>query len=223
MKNPVRTLIWLTLFAIAMAYVESALVVHLRHLYYADNPLTIFPLRLFSHHDLAIELAREVATMVMIITIAFLTAHERGRRFAAFCFVFGVWDLFYYLWLKVLIDWPQTWLEWDVLFLIPWPWFGSWITPAIIAFLFTIWGGWILANEQNPYFGKLPLSLFITGTFLVLATFLWPGAMLLEGGEAAFDGYLPDSFPWIIYSVGLLAMTAGMIASLRTMKSGKPD
>ena len=48
-----RRLIWLTVFALAMAYVEAALVVHLRQLYYADNPLALFPLRLLSHTDLA--------------------------------------------------------------------------------------------------------------------------------------------------------------------------
>ncbi|MGD8569444.1 MAG: hypothetical protein PVJ39_15265, partial [Gammaproteobacteria bacterium] len=60
MMAKTRTTIGLALFAIAMAYVEAALVVHLRHLYYPDNPLAIFPLHLLSRHDLAMELAREV-------------------------------------------------------------------------------------------------------------------------------------------------------------------
>jgi hypothetical protein len=210
-----RTLLWLTLYAIAMAYIESALVVHLRHLYYAENPLAIFPLRLFSHRDLAIELAREIATVVMILTIALLAVRESGRRFAAFVYVFGVWDLFYYLWLKILIGWPQTWLEWDVLFLIPWPWLGPWITAALIALLFTLWGGWVLYTSREPRFDKLSVSVFIGGTVLGLAAFLWPGALLLPGGEAAFDGYQPGNFPWIISLIGLLAMTAGLATALR--------
>ncbi|WP_455208034.1 hypothetical protein [Kaarinaea lacus] len=213
-----RTLLWLALFAIAMAYVESALVVHLRHLYYTDNPLAIFPLRLFTHRDLATELAREVATIVMMLSVAFLAMRNSGRRFAAFVFVFGVWDLFYYLWLKVLIGWPQSWLEWDVLFLIPWPWLGPWITPAIIALLFTLWGGRVLATEHEPRFNKLSLNVFFAGAVFGLVAFLWQGAMLLPGGEAAFDGYQPEDFPWIIYTFGLLAMTAGLIASLRINK-----
>lgn len=211
-----RTLLWLTLFAIAMAYIEAALVVHLRHLYYAENPLTIFPLRLFTHTDLAIELMREVATIVMIITVALLAVRDIGRRFTAFVFIFGVWDLFYYLWLKLLIDWPQTWLEWDVLFLIPWPWFGPWITPAIIALLFTTWGAWVLASNHKPRFTRVSGSVFLIGVVLGLAAFLWPAALLLPGGEQAFDGYQPGNFPWILYSMGLMAMTTGLIASLRT-------
>jgi hypothetical protein len=136
MSDNQRTLLWLTLFAIAMAYFEAALVVHLRHLYYPGNPQAIFPLQLMSHADLAMELGRELATVVMIITVALLAVRDNGRRFAAFVFLFGIWDLFYYAWLKVLIDWPQSWLEWDVLYLVPWIWLGPWITAALIALLF---------------------------------------------------------------------------------------
>ena len=211
-----RTLLWLTLFAIAMAYVEAALVVHLRQIYYAENLAAIFPLRLLTHHDLAIELAREVATIVMIVTVALLAVRDIGRRFAAFVFIFGVWDLFYYLWLKLLIDWPQTWLEWDVLFLIPWPWLGPWITPTMIALLFTIWGAWVLASKHKPRFTRLSGSVFLVGAILGLAAFLWPAALLLPDGEQAFDGYQPGHFPWLLYSVGFTAMTASLIASLRT-------
>ena len=210
-----RTLLWLTLFAIAMAYVEAALVVHLRQIYHAENLAAIFPLRLLTHHDLAIELAREVATIVMIVTVALLAVRDIGRRFAAFVFIFGVWDLFYYLWLKLLIDWPQTWLEWDVLFLIPWIWLGPWITPAMIALLFTAWGTWVLASNHKPRFTRLSAGLFLVGTALSLTAFLWPAALSLPGGEQAFDGYQPGDFPWLLYSAGLLAMTAGLITCQR--------
>ena len=85
-------LIWLTLFSIAMAHVEAALVVHLRTIYYADNPLAIFPLVILSQRDLTIELAREVATVVMILSVAMLAEKGFTRIFAAFVYVFGLWD-----------------------------------------------------------------------------------------------------------------------------------
>jgi len=97
---------------------------HLRHLYYPLDPQRLFPLVLLSHADLALELARELATVVMIVAVAVLAERGWVRRFAAFVFVFGLWDLGYYAWLKLVLDWPLHWLEWDVLFLIPWPWFG---------------------------------------------------------------------------------------------------
>jgi hypothetical protein len=77
-----------------MALVETAIVVHLRNIYYAADPLALFPLRLLSAPDLRLELAREAATLVMILAVAI--AAERGavRVAAAFAYMFGVWDIF---------------------------------------------------------------------------------------------------------------------------------
>ena len=208
-----RKLIFLTLFALAMAYVEAALVVHLRQLYYPDNVQAIFPLQLLSHHDLAIELFRELATIIMLVTVALLAERDNGRRFAAFVYCFGAWDLGYYAFLKILIDWPQAWLEWDVLFLIPWPWFGPWITPAAIALLFVSWGAWILLSQYQPRFNRLSASLFVAGAILGLAAFLLPAATLLPQGETAFQGYIPDDFAWSLYLPGLLGMAVGLFLS----------
>lgn len=210
-----RIVFWLTLFALAMAYVEAALVVHLRHLYYADDPLTLFPLRLLSHTDLAIELIREVATILMLVTVALLAERDNGRRFAAFVYIFGIWDLGYYGFLKLLIDWPQTWLEWDVLFLLPWPWFGPWLAPAAIALLFTGWGTWILLSERQPRFTRVSASLFVGGSVLGLAAFLMPAASLLARGEIAFQDYQPGYFAWGFYVPGLILMALGLLYVMR--------
>jgi hypothetical protein len=210
-----RILIWLTLYAIAMAYVEAALVVHLRQLYYADNLQAIFPLQLLSHTDIAIELIRELATILMLVAVAFLAERDIGRRFAAFVYIFGVWDLGYYGFLKLLIDWPQAWLEWDVLFLLPWPWFGPWITPAAIALLFTGWGAWVLLSERQPRFNWLSTSLFVGGAILGLTAFLLPAAYLLPQGEVAFQGYQPDHFAWSLFVLGLVGLTTGLIYTVR--------
>ncbi len=210
-----RGFIWLTLYAIAMAYVEAALVVHLRHLYYADNPLALFPLRLLSHTDLAIELGRELATLLMLTSIALLTERDSGRRFAAFVYVFGTWDLGYYAWLKILLDWPQSWYEWDVLFLLPWPWFGPWLTPALIALLFTVWGSAILLSSRRPRFNRVSGGLFFGGSVAGLVAFLIPAGILLPQGEAAFQDYQPGSFPWILFVPALIAMTIGLVYAWR--------
>jgi len=214
MKPPTRTLLWLTLFAIAMAHVEAALVVHLRSLYYPADPLAIFPLQLMSHRDLFIELARELATVVMLLAIAFLAARGFARIFAAFVYGFGLWDIFYYVWLKLMINWPQAWLEWDVLFLIPWPWFGPWLTPALIALLFVAWGGWVTGRDLTPRITPLNTGLFVIGAVLALASFLLPAAPLLPGGEAAFAGYTPGEFNWGLYAIGFGMMTAGLVHAL---------
>lgn len=201
-----RNIIWLTLFAIAMAHVEATLVVHLRTIYYPDNPLNLFPLELMSHRDLSIEFVREFATVVMILTVALLAGKGFMRVFTAFVFVFGLWDIFYYFWLKIMIGWPVSWLEWDILFLIPWPWFGPWIAPVFIALLFVLWGGWVLLMEKDIRFTRGTSLLFILGVLLVLATFLLPAVPLLVEGEEAFRHFQPDEFLWRLYITGYLLM-----------------
>jgi hypothetical protein len=124
-----RALLWLTVYAVAMAQVEAAVVMHLRTIYYGANPLELFPLAVFSTRDLSIELVREAATVIMIASVAWFAPMG---VFAAFIYVFGVWDVAY-VWLKILLGWPTHWLGWDVLFLIPWPWLGPWIAPVLVA------------------------------------------------------------------------------------------
>jgi hypothetical protein len=208
----------LTLFAIAMANVEAVLVIHLRSIYYPDHPLTIFPLNLMSQRDLVIEWGREVATVVMILAVALLAARRVIAVFAAFVYVFGIWDIFYYVWLKLLIGWPTSWLEWDVLFLIPWPWFGPWLTPVLISLLFVIWGGWTLSmiqHGQDVRFTPTTLVLFVIGAALALAAFLLPAVPLLPAGEEAFRGYQPSEFSWRLYVVGYVLMATSLWITAR--------
>jgi hypothetical protein len=219
-----RNTIWLTLLAIAMAYVEATLVVYLRSIYHPDNPLVVFPLVIMSQRDFAIELARELATMVMILSVALLAARGFTRTFAACVYVFGLWDIFYYLWLKLMIGWPVTWLEWDVLFLMPWPWFGPWITPALIALQFVLWGGWILLVASDSRFTLATAVLFVLGVFLTLASFLLPAVPLLPDGKEAFNNFQPDTFLWHLYMMGYLLMGVSLwrVARSDAGKSWRP-
>ena len=197
-----------------MALVEAALVVHLRHLYYPGDPLRIFPLALMRRDDLVLELARELATVIMLVVAARL-AGTGARWFAGFVFAFGLWDLFYYAWLKVFLGWPVTWGEWDVLFLIPWPWFGPWLTPAAIALLFTAWGGWVLWRQVPVRWTRNRLLVFLAGCGLALAAFLAPAWPLLPGGEEAFAGFTPDAFAWGLYLPGVALMAEALALALR--------
>lgn len=206
-------LAWLAGFAIGMALVEAAIVIYLRTIYYADDPLRLFPLRLLSEAHLRLELAREAATVVMLLAVAALSATGWARRFAAFAFLFGLWDLAYYGWLKVFLGWPTDWLEWDLLFLIPWPWLGPWIAPALIALLVTGWGGYVLAMAHEPVFERWAVTTFGAGALLALAAFLLPGWPQLLAGREAAAGFVPARFAWETFGTGLLGMTAGLIRS----------
>ena len=216
-----RNLTILTVYAIAMALLESAVVVYMRRLYYPDNPLDLFPLQFLDTYDPRLELAREAATVVMILTVALLAGQSSvTRSLAAFVYVFGVWDLFYYFWLKVLIGWPVAWLEWDVLFLIPCIWLGPWICPALISLLFVVWGMLTLRSADQISFTRSSVIVFVSGAVLGVATFVQPAAaVVLEQGVSELSRYTPTRFWWWLFIPSYLLMLSGMGMTLRAVKN----
>ena len=82
---------------------------------------------------LTVEIIREIGTMVMIISIAFVTTKYLKERIAMFLWVFAFWDIFYYVFLYLTVRWPEGLRTQDVLFLIPQPWFGEVWMPILIS------------------------------------------------------------------------------------------
>src|ERR1700693_5182943 len=119
-------------YAVAMAFVESAVVVYLRALGPA-GPSLASTLPILPHPIIRIEVAREAATIVMLVAVAGLAGRNRGERSLVFLLVFAVWDIAYYGWLWVLIGWPPSVFTWDVLFLIPVPWMGPVLAPLLVS------------------------------------------------------------------------------------------
>ena len=132
--------------------------------------------------------------------------------------MFGVWDLFYYAWLKVLIDWPQRWLEWDVLFLIPNVWLGPWICPALIALLFATWGAWALLSRRSPSFTMTTLTMFVIGAAMGLVSFMQPA---IANGPETLNSYIPGSFWWWLFIPSYLVMAAALSMTARHAKFGR--
>jgi len=197
-QNTLKILLSALVFALAMAYLESAVVVYLRLLYYPQGfcfPLIRIPLQVA-----AIEIGREAATLVMLWFAARLTYHSFKQRFALFVYVFGLWDLFYYFWLKVLLDWPHSWLNWDILFLIPLPWIGPWLAPAAVSVGLICAGVLILFYPQR--FERCVLNakewlLEVLAALLILTTFFLQTGPVLKGS-------LPQYYAWPLFWVGLL-------------------
>ena len=145
----------LIIFAVAMAYVEAMVVVYLRRLF----PLTDWS-HLSSYKDLCAfvtrsgirwsEQTREFATMVMLVSIAFFFGKNMRERVAGFLIAFGIWDIFYYLFLYLWLRWPENLLTWDILFLIPCPWVSPIIVPVCIS-LVIISGGLYMFSQPNKH------------------------------------------------------------------------
>jgi hypothetical protein len=112
-----NTIVWLTLFGISMGFLETSVVVYLREILYPNG--FDFPLSMFPKHLALTEILREAATVIMLVAVGIFTGRTRTEKFGFFIFTFAVWDIFYYVFLKALLNWPESLLTWDILFLIP--------------------------------------------------------------------------------------------------------
>ena len=113
----------LALFGIAMAHFEGVVVVYLRKvLGIIDSESNIESLEKFPQHYILIEKTREIATIIMLVSLALLVGETWLDKIIVFLWTFAFWDLFYYLSLYILIKWPPSFTTIDVLFLIPRPW-----------------------------------------------------------------------------------------------------
>ena len=162
-------LFYTTLFAIAMAYLESAVVVYLRMLYY-PNGFT-FPLVEIPSVIWIIETGREAATIVMLFTVSVFLANNKRERFAYFAFTFGVWDIWYYIWLKLFLDWPASLLDWDILFLIPIPWVGPVLAPILVS-ASLITAGLFIIKYKHAKLNRWEWGLEIVCGFIIIFSFL---------------------------------------------------
>ena len=168
-----RKIFWILVFSIAMALVEAAVVAYLRALYYPEG--FAFPLKLITAGHLIVELGRETATIFMLVSVAALIGKRFWEKFAYFIICFGLWDIFYYLWLKLVLGWPSSLLDWDILFLIPLPWIGPVIAPVSIAIMMILAGLLIIALYKGGYDFRpsfLTWVLTIIGTLTILYSFM---------------------------------------------------
>ena len=215
-----RIIFGICLFSIAMAALESAVVVYLRALYYPDGFTVVF--RIIDQQILLIEIARELATIVMLVSIGMLVGKTVKDQFAYFLISFAVWDVFYYVWLKVFINWPASILDWDILFLIPFTWLGPVLAPVLCSF--TMFGLGIVLLKSNSGITARAWMLLLTGSAVILYTFLVDyGTIIVNNGfyndfanllqnKQFIDivsSYIPTEYNWFLLGLGeILILTA---------------
>jgi hypothetical protein len=200
------------LLAIAFAAVEAAVVVYLRALHTgAAPPIGVIQVEL-PVQLLTIEVAREAATIVMLLTVGALAGRTAWEGFLYFTLAFGVWDIFYYVWLWVFIGWPPSLLTWDVLFLIPVPWLGPVIAPVIVSLCLVGGALWLLARPELRL-SRRAWALASVGCALVLVSFTIDARYALLRED-------PPRFRWEIFSPGVLIAVGGVMLWRR--KEGEP-
>lgn len=155
-KSVFRIYIWVIVFAIAFAWVESAVVVYLPEIFFdGDFKFPLFVKWVDGKHIIdplvRIEFGRETATIIMLVAVGWVAGRNRFQKFCFFMIVFGIWDIFYYVWLYVMVRWPQSLMTWDLLFFVPLPWVGQVITAVLIAIAMVIGGSLIIYCDEKGY------------------------------------------------------------------------
>jgi hypothetical protein len=197
-------------FAIAMAWVEAASVFYIRALVDRIEPYQVEPLPI--HGALGnVELWREGATLVMIATLGILAGRTWRRRAGYAALAFGAWDIFYYVFLRLISGWPRTLLDWDILFLLPLPWWGPVLAPVSIALVMVLWGTLVTQSRDSATDARwtfLTGALACVGIALALAVFMIDSWRALPEGRDAVLQVLPDDFNWPLFWIALLLMAS---------------
>jgi hypothetical protein len=209
---------WLlvVLFAIGMAWVEAASVYYLRVMVDRLDPYQANPLPMRGVLE-RVELVREAATLLMLLTIGALAGRTWRTRLAYTAIAFGVWDIFYYAFLKVIYDWPKSLFDWDILFLLPLPWWGPVIAPVCIALLLIISGS--LASQRatkSPARSVTSTSWRLNwlGVVLALYVFMADSLRAVPQGLDVTRTVLPQAFNWpgFVVSLTLMAVPVAQLA-----------
>jgi len=206
-------ILWVTVFAIAMAYVESAVVVYLRAIFHPEG--FTFPLKIFeSDYKIVVEIFREAATIGMLVAVSALAGKTLWERFSYFMLAFGIWDIFYYVWLKVILDWPASIFDWDVLFLIPMTWIGPVIVPVSVSLVMIVFGILIIHAINNGAEFRASMASYIlalAGISAVLYSFM-------SDTGATIDLKMPQPYRYEILIIGDLLLGAAFMIPLRKTK-----
>jgi hypothetical protein len=211
-----RTVLALLLFGAAFGYLEAAVVTYLRLLheparqqfYPGRAPADLFPLLTLDQlhsaggqqqRTLVTEIGREAATILMLAAIALAVSRNAGQWAAAFVIAFGTWDITFYLFLKLLLDWPASLFTWDILFLIPVPWAGPVLAPVLVSAAMIAAGTWHLRSEARSTPVRIRANQWagiLGGAIVIVIAFAIDYRNLMQGG-------MPHPFNWSLFALGM--------------------
>jgi len=224
LKTTLKRFCIVVIFGIAFAYIEAAVVVYLRTIFHPDGftfPLTNFGISPLWKQLLLTEIGREAATLVLILTGAWLFGRNLRQRFAYFLTIFAVWDIFYYVWLKILSsllkvipNWPSSIMDWDILFLIPITWAGPVLAPVLISVTLLLFAIIILYRDSCARGLEVTLMDwlgFSLAGLVVVVCFCIAG---LHITEADFQSH----FYWPVFALGHLSAVALFLKCLLKSK-----
>jgi hypothetical protein len=215
-NNLLHKYLWVSLFAIAFAMIECAVVIYLREIYYPEG--FSFPLNLISNKIAIVEIVRELATMLLLVSIALVADKRFLQAFAWFVYAFAIWDIFYYVFLYVFIGWPQSFLTWDILFLLPFTWVGPVIAPIINSLCMIALAIFVIILQKTVRINAFQWIALIVGAIIIIVAYTidylnfmmvdFSIIELLTGNSSneiieKAGMYIPQHFPWSIFIIGV--------------------
>jgi hypothetical protein len=220
-----KTIFWLTVFAVSMGFFESAIVIYLREIIYPNG--FAFPLQPIGRMLATTEILREAFSLLMLLSIGILVGKSTITRLAYFLYSFAVWDIFYYIFLKILINWPESLMTMDILFLLPVTWAGPVVAPLILSFLMILLALLILyfsARNDQVHLKAHELVMLITGSVITIISFTQDYTRFILSHYSVADiwslpskdifkfsvQYDPGNFFWPIFIVGVVLILIGI-------------
>ncbi|HEJ83476.1 MAG TPA: hypothetical protein ENO25_02810 [Desulfobacteraceae bacterium] len=213
----------MAVFSVAFAWVESSIVVYLREIFYKGS--FGFPLwvrwengEYAGNYLTRIELFREAATIIMLAAVGLAAGRNPIQKFSFFMISFGIWDIFYYVWLYVMIGWPESLMTWDILFLLPLPWVGPVITPVLIALAMTVAGTLIIFYDEKGYairFRWFDWLIVLGCGLLMIVAFCWDWKNIAQLPDGDHYTGIPNPFLWELYLPAYLFSVIYFLIRLR--------
>jgi hypothetical protein len=157
----------------------------------------------------------------MLATVGMLAGRTWRRRVGYAALAFGAWDIFYYVFLRIMSGWPRTLLDWDILFLLPLPWWGPVLAPVSIALLMIVWGTLATQADDDATDARWAGTLAFAGIGLALAVFMIDAWRALPHGRDAVLQVLPTTFNWPLFWVALLLMSSPALHQLAFLPAKK--
>ncbi len=226
----------LTAFSVAMGFLEAVVVVYLRQLYYPEG--FSFPLKPMAVEAFSLEMLRELSTIVMLVCLGIVAGRNSSERLAWVFYCFGIWDIFYYVWLKVLLNWPLSLMTWDILFLIPIVWSGPVLAPVVCSITMVIIAAVILTCQRGGQGAAMNMTdwmLLSVGALTIVSAFVWDYTKLIIQGSflprlpllgrdplfrEAVARHVPEAFNWSLFLLGEgLIVVFGVLFRGRTKRS----
>ncbi len=147
----------------------------------------------------------------MLAMVGMLAARPWRARLGYAAIAFGSWDILYYVFLRIISGWPASLFDWDILFLLPLPWWGPLLAPVCIASLMIVWGSLVTQCPERIPATRLTWAAWGAsgaGILLALAVFMADSLRAVPGGIGAVRQVLPTSFNWPMFVAALLLMAA---------------